>query len=204
MSAIRLFCALALPGRTRSTGIVAWQASRSSPAAADRPAREPARHARVPRRAGPRPTLPASPRELASRGAAAGADPARGARLPRDAERRHDRARRRRTAREPRSRTTCSAARRGSASTSRERRRWLPHVTVLRFRRAAAPAAGAARPRRGQSVRCGCLPFRAAPRRGAVRGSRNRCTRRLIRWIARKHSTSRSGRSSGSSARVRS
>ncbi len=53
----------------------------------------------------------------------------------------------------------------------RERRRWLPHVTVLRFRRPprarpSVPDAG-----RGQSVRTGALSFGAATDRGAVRDS---------------------------------
>ena len=56
-----------------------------------------------------------------------------------------------------------------------------------------------------RSVRRGCLPFSTAPDRGAVRGAGTRLAdrRRMIRWIARKHSTSHSARSSGSSARAR-
>ena len=51
----------------------------------------------------------------------------------------------------------------------RESAPWLPHVTVAALPRAAAAPAAAAGSRRGQSVRSGCLPFRAAPGRGAVR-----------------------------------
>ena len=53
----------------------------------------------------------------------------------------------------------------------RERRKWLAHVTVLRFRRAPPGAAAGPRPRRGQSVRSGSLSFGAAADRGAVRDS---------------------------------
>ena len=55
-------------------------------------------------------------------------------------------------------------ARAARASTERERRPWLPHVTVVRFRE---PPAAASRPLPGlgdvQSVRRRCLPFPAAP-----------------------------------------
>ena len=61
--------------------------------------------------------------------------------LPRDAERRHARLRRRGRPRDARSRDDCTAGWSSSASTSRERRAWLPHVTVAPLPRAAAAAA---------------------------------------------------------------
>ena len=67
------------------------------------------------------------------------------------------------TAPRPRSRPTSTSDWSGSACTTPERRPWLPHVTVVRFRgrprlRPPLPDLGD-----GQSVRSRCLPFRAPP-----------------------------------------
>ena len=60
-----------------------------------------------------------------------------------------------------------------------ERRRWLPHVTVLRFR--APPRLHPEPPALGrvQSVRCRALPFPPAAERGAVFRDRSSSIRRL-------------------------
>ena len=58
----------------------------------------------------------------------------------------------------------------------RERRPWLPHVTVVRFRRAAAASPAAARPRRTslRPARLFTIPV-LRPGRGAVRRPRIAC-----------------------------
>src|SRR5205814_1445716 len=143
------------------------------------PAREPARHARVPR-------TPASRRARRDRRRTAGdrgrsrADRARSRTLPRDEERRDARPGGRRRSR-GRVRTgparppgTARRLRAGEARVAA-----APHRAALP--RATAPPPGAAAPRAVQSVRRGCLPFSTVAFRGAVRGSRIVCPRRLIR-----------------------
>ena len=107
-----------------------------------------------------------------------------------------------------RSRATCRRGWSGSASTAGSARPWLPHLTVVRFRE---------RPRLGRSRRPGrtFVPSDAAAYLSRLRPSGAQYevlgigvlgvrSRRLNRWTGRKHSTSRSARSSGSSARARS
>ena len=54
----------------------------------------------------------------------------------------------------------------------RERRPWLPHVTVLRFRERPQARPAVAGDRTVRSVRGRCFAFTPAPVRGAVRGTR--------------------------------
>ena len=163
---VRLFCALRLPDEALDR-LVAWQ--RRDPAAPGprRPAREPPRHARVPRpptrrrggaiadelraaAAGDEPEL-LPPRATARRGASAcSSAPTRRAR-----------------ARSPR-RCTARLARLGVYEP--ERREWLPHVTVARFRERPRLRLRAAGSRAGRAVRPCCLPVPSAPRQG--RGTR--------------------------------
>ena len=112
--------------------------------------------------------------------AAAGRRRARRVPLPGDAERRDARARRRGRARRRRWPATCTSGSSGSASTS-----GAAPVAPARH----GGCAFASRPRlqpappgsaNVRSVRCRCLPFTAAARRGAVRGTRIGCARRLI------------------------
>ena len=100
--------------------------------------------------------------------------------LPGDEERRDAGARRRDRQRRPGRGGAPSRGSRRLGVYRRERREWLPHVTVLRFRERPRLRPEAARPRRLRSVRGGCLPFGAAADRRAVRGSRRGSARRLM------------------------
>ena len=134
MNALRLFCALTLPDRRRSTG---WSRGRRSFLPGDATASSRARTSTSRSRS----SAPGRRRRSTPIGAELGrrlppaASPIvlRELALPRDPQRRHARlrrrGRRRRRAR-PRSARAARAARRVRAGA----RAWLPHVTVVRFR----------------------------------------------------------------------
>src|SRR5262245_21678751 len=142
-----------------------------------RPAREPPCHARLPRKP------PGRGRGLDRRRTSrlcSGGSPSRSFRgsLPRDAQRRHARPRRRRR--------SCVLTRRRGPGPARGAWRvragaaplaCSPHGSPVQA--STSPGAPAARSRRLQSVRGGCLPFGAAAHRGAVRSRRISPARQL-------------------------
>ena len=133
-----------------------WQLRELPARRQDRPAREPARHARVPRLAGRGERGARSPRRsgravVRFRGTASPAPP----RLPRDAERGDAHLRRRGRPRDGRSPGGSTARSRRSGSTGARTRPWLAHLTVLRFRDRPA----ASEPARSRSSARSCRPM---------------------------------------------